>query len=274
MIEEAHEIFFHVGTGKTGSTFLQSRIFPKLKGIHYIPTNRYHKIFEEISQSTSKKLLISREFDRQMEREILHFSKKHPNSTPIIVFRRHDSYIASQYRRFVKNGFKDPFRLFFDLKHNKGFFKHHHLNYKKQVELLRANFDKEPLVFTYEDFSENPISFTKKWSQVLGCTLDENQINWQKKHRSYSEHQLQTIQTLSTKFNLTKRRVFKNNVLHLLWRMFYGGIRYGILYLSFLVPKRKGKLIPEDELTSIRKYYENDWEHIQSIAVPILPQAR
>ena len=56
--------------------------------------------------------------------------------------------------------------------------------------------------------------------------------------------------------------------------MFYGGIRYGILYLSFLVPKRKGKLIPEDELTSIRKYYENDWEHIQSIAVPILPQAR
>ena len=82
MIEEAHEIFFHVGTGKTGSTFLQSRIFPKLKGIHYIPTNRYHKIFEEISQSTSKKLLISREFDRQMEREILHFSKKHPNSHP------------------------------------------------------------------------------------------------------------------------------------------------------------------------------------------------
>ena len=95
------------------------------------------------------------------------FQKKTPQFHPIIVFRRHDSYIASQYRRFVKNGFKDPFRLFFDLK-RKGFFKHHHLNYKKQVELLRANFDKEPLVFTYEDFSENPISFTKKWSQVLG----------------------------------------------------------------------------------------------------------
>ena len=44
--------------------------------------------------------------------------------------------------------------------------------------------------------------------------------------------------------------------------------------LLFLVPKRKGKLIPEDELTSIRKHYEKDWEHIQSIAVPILPQAR
>ena len=273
MIEEAHEIFFHVGTGKTGSTFLQSRIFPKLKGIHYIPTNRYHKIFEEISQSTSKKLLISREFDRQMEREILHFSKKHPNSTPIIVFRRHDSYIASQYRRFVKNGFKDPFRVFFDLKHNKGFFKHHHLNYKKQVELLRANFDKEPLVFTYKDFSENPISFTKKWSQVLGCTLDENQINWQKKHRSYSEHQLQTIQTLTQNSTLPKDGYLKT-----MSCISFGGCFMEVFAMAFytflLVPKRKRKLIPEDELTSIRKHYENDWEHIQSIAVPILPQAR
>ena len=81
MIEEAHEIFFHVGTGKTGSTFLQSRIFPKLKGIHYIPTNRYHKIFEEISQSTSKKLLISRESLTDKWKEKFYIFQK---STPIL----------------------------------------------------------------------------------------------------------------------------------------------------------------------------------------------
>ena len=56
--------------------------------------------------------------------------------------------------------------------------------------------------------------------------------------------------------------------------MFYGSVRYGILYLAFLVPKKKGKLIPKNELTSIRKHYEMDWEYIQSIAVPILPQTR
>ena len=52
------------------------------------------------------------------------------------------------------------------------------------------------------------------------------------------------------------------------------GISFPFFLGTFLVPKKKGKLIPEDELTSIRKHYEKDWEHIQSIAVPILPQAR
>ena len=104
-MSDQYEIYFHVGTGKTGSTFLQARIFPLLKGIHYIPTNRYHKIFLEIEKYSSTKILISREFDQQLEREVKRFSEKHTNTNPIIIFRRHDSYIASQYRRFVKNGF-------------------------------------------------------------------------------------------------------------------------------------------------------------------------
>ena len=122
-------IYFHVGTGKTGSTFLQTRIFPLLKEIYYIPTNRYHKIFQEIEKSSSTKILISREFDQQLEREVKRFSKKYPNTTPIIVFRRHDSYIASQYRRFVKNGFTGNFQTFFDLQNNEGYFKKCDLNY-------------------------------------------------------------------------------------------------------------------------------------------------
>ena len=112
-MSDSSEIYFHVGTGKTGSTFLQARIFPLLNGIYYIPTNRYHKIFQEIEKSSSTKILVSREFDQQLEREVKCFSKKYPNTTPIIVFRRHDSYIASQYRRFVKNGFTGNFQAFF-----------------------------------------------------------------------------------------------------------------------------------------------------------------
>ena len=37
-------IYFHVGISKTGSTFLQQRVFPFLKNIHYIPTRKYFKI--------------------------------------------------------------------------------------------------------------------------------------------------------------------------------------------------------------------------------------
>ena len=57
-------IYFHVGISKTGSTFLQKRVFPKLSKITYIPTNKYHRVFEEIKNSDSNKVLVSREFDR------------------------------------------------------------------------------------------------------------------------------------------------------------------------------------------------------------------
>lgn len=272
MMKNSPEIYFHVGTGKTGSTFLQARIFPLLKGIHYIPTNRYHKIFREIENCQAEKILVSREFDQQLEREVKIFSKKHPNTIPIIVFRRHDSYIASQYRRFVKNGFTGNFQAFFDLQNNKGYFKQTDLNYKRQVALLKKHFTKEPIVFTYEDFKANTQSFADKWSKIMKCSLDKERVDWSRKHTSYSEHQLKVIKQFGSFINLTKRRVFKNSVLHFLWRIYLGSIRYSILHLSFLVPKNTEKLISEEELKTVKKHFQEDWNYIQSITTPTSPQ--
>tara|TARA_B100000900_G_C20597292_1_gene723957 strand:+ start:2925 stop:3752 length:828 start_codon:yes stop_codon:yes gene_type:complete len=265
-MSNSYEIYFHVGTGKTGSTFLQARIFPLLEGIYYIPTNRYHKVFLEIEKCLSNKILVSREFDQQLEREIKRFSKKYPKTTPFIVFRRHDSYIASQYRRFVKNGFTGNFQAFFDLKNNKGYFRQEDLNYKRQIVLLKKYFTKEPVVFNYEELKENPHLFTQKWAEIMGCSLKSEKVNWQKKHTSYSEHQLKFIKQFGKIINLTKRRVFKNNLLHFLWRIYLGSIRYSILHLSFLAPKNNEKLISEEELEAVKTHFLEDWKYIQSIS--------
>ena len=58
---------------------------------------------------------------------------------PIIVFRQHDQYLASQYRRFIKNGFKGEVESFFDVENDVGFFKKIHFNFSYQVEYLRQN---------------------------------------------------------------------------------------------------------------------------------------
>ena len=107
-------IYFHVGTSKTGTTFLQHRVFPKFKNIYYIRAARYRRVFKIINNTNFKKYLASKEFDQQLEREVKIFSDEYPQAQPIIVFRRHDKYIASQYRRFVKNGFTGNFIDFFD----------------------------------------------------------------------------------------------------------------------------------------------------------------
>ena len=52
-------IYFHVGISKTGSTFLQKRVFPRLSKITYIPTNKYYRVFEEIVAFSSQAYVIS-----------------------------------------------------------------------------------------------------------------------------------------------------------------------------------------------------------------------
>ena len=66
------EIYFHVGLAKTGSTFLQKNFFPYLKNIKYISTHDYINSIDIINKTNYKSYLISREFDKQFEREIKH----------------------------------------------------------------------------------------------------------------------------------------------------------------------------------------------------------
>ena len=123
MNSSLQKIYFHVGISKTGSTFLQKSVFPLLSKITYIPTNKYQNIYLEIEKISLGNVLISREFDRQFEKEVFKFSNKYPQSTPIIVLRRHDEYFASQYRRFVKNGFTGGVGDFLNLEDDSGFLK-------------------------------------------------------------------------------------------------------------------------------------------------------
>ena len=263
-------IYFHVGISKTGSTFLQQRVFPILKNIHYIPTRKYHKIDEEISSIKKGNVLVSREFDRQFEREVDSFARNHKNVIPIIVFRRHDQYLASQYRRFVKNGFKYGIKQFFDLDEDLGFFKKIHFNFTHQVNYLKTTFNKEPLVFVYDDFKTNSSNFIQILSSLIGAKVDLNQIDFSTKHGSYNEKQLKIIKTISQGINLQKRRVFKSVILHFIWRFFHATIRYGILYTALLIPRfliSKEPLIDEEYLNQVKSYYAKDWEHIMKIKI-------
>lgn len=257
------KVYFHVGISKTGSTFLQKRVFPFLSKIDYVPTNRYQNIFFEIEKIKSKNILISREFDRQFEIEVVKFSNKYPQSTPIIVLRRHDEYFASQYKRFVKNGFTGGLNDFLDLEDDSGFFKKTHFSFKHQINVLKEHFSKKPIVLFYHDLKSNPKKFIADLCFYTNTTINIESVNFSSKHRSYSEKQLKTIKVVSKYFDLRKRRLFNNTLFHLIWRFYLSIFRYSVLYLSFLVPKflySREPLIDPDYLTKIKDYFNEDWE--------------
>ena len=101
-------------------------------------------------------------------------------------------------------------------------------------------------------------------SQKLNTTLNLNAINFNKKHSSYSEKQLKVIKIIGSVFNLRKRRIFKSELLHLLWRFYHAIFRYSILYGAVLVPNfliSKTPLIDPHYLGRVRKYFEDDWNN-------------
>ena len=260
---EKKNIYFHVGISKTGSTFLQNRVFPKLSKITYIPTNKYHRVFEEIKNCDSNKVLVSREFDRQFEREVTLFSIRHRTATPIIVLRKHEEYLASQYKRFVKNGFKGEIEDFFDLENDKGFFKHLHLSFSYQIKVLKEKFEKDPIVLFYDELKSNPRGFIKCFCSLTLSDIDLEKVNFSKKHISYNEKQLKSIKTVSKYFNLKKRVLFNSPILNLFWRGYQGLFRYGILYLSLFIPSfmySKKPLIDPVYLKKVSKHFKEDWE--------------
>ncbi len=266
------QIYFHVGTAKTGSTFLQNRVFPKLQKIHYIPTNRFKNVFSILAKTSFDKYLISREFDRQMAYEVKKFAAQEPNTQPIIVFRQQHTYAASQYRRVVKNGFQGDFKTFFDLEGNSGFFKRKDFDYCKIVKLLEDSFSQKPLVFLYEDLRANPKAFVQKLAELIHAEINLDAINFNPKHTSYNDQQLKAIYWLAQRINIRKRRVFKSEILHLFWRFFMSSIRYPTLFIAKYLPKSwfsKKDLIPKRELERIKEYYAEDWEACKRLAVKI-----
>ncbi len=257
------EIFFHVGTGKTGSTFLQQRVFPKFKGIYYIHSTRYRHSKKIIRQTNHKRYFLSREFDQQMEKEVKWFASDFRNTTAIIVLRRHDSYIASQYRRFVKNGFTGKFTDFFDLENDNGYFKKRDLDYCGYIKLLEQQFTNKPIVLFYEDMRDDPEKFIAELAKRIDVEVELSKINFSKKHASYSEKQLKGMIRLGKHFNLKKRRIFKNGFLHFLWKLYMGAIRYTVLFFLRILPEntedRDKPLIPPEELRKVKDYYAEDW---------------
>jgi len=152
------QIFLHLGMGKTGTKFLQYKVFPKFKGVCYVQRTRYRKWNRIIPKLDCDRILASNEFDQQMKRECKKLARSFPGAIPILVLRRHGSYIASQYRRFVKNGYRLPFQTFFDLQNDKGYFSIADLSYGKQLSMIEMIFGKAPLLFIYEDIRPIPRS--------------------------------------------------------------------------------------------------------------------
>ena len=271
------EIYFHVGLAKTGSTFLQKNFFPYLKNIKYISTHDYINCIDIINKTNYKSYLISREFDKQFEREIKKFISYFPDTKIIVVFRRHDQWIASQYKRAVKNGWHWDFKNYYNI-NNKGIWKNSDLTYMNKLKIIKKYSKSKPLILKFEELKKDPFNYLNKISNYTNSKYLKTEISLKTVHKSYSEKQLIFLKKFCKIFKKTPPKYYDyqeitldktisntNRIKHWLFYKPWWLLFHLVMYTSLIIPKSlivKNSLINKNDLAEIKKKFKEDWEKV------------
>jgi len=263
------EIYFHVGLGKTGTTFLQHRVFPHFQNVDYLQRGKYHNFKKNIEKNQSDKIFISREFDRQLEREVNRFSNHYPNTKSIIVLRRHDSWIESEYKRYLKSGKNNTFDEFLDLDNDQGNWKKKDVYFFPKIKHLEHKFDHKPLVLFFNDLKKNTWNYIDKFAKYMNASYNKGDINTRIKHKSYNTKQLKIIQKFNQKFMPQGPNYSDIYFIRKIQRWLRMIPRYIVLYSAIFIPDNfvsDKPLIPPSKLQRVREKYSEDWEKCKKYA--------
>ncbi len=271
------EIYFHVGLAKTGSTFLQKNFFPYLKNIKYVSTHDYINSIDIINKTNYKSYLISREFDKQFEREIKKFISYFPDTKIIVVFRRHDQWIASQYKRAVKNGWYLDFKNYYNI-NNKGIWKNSDLTYMNKLKIIKKYSKSKPLILKFEELKKDPFNYLNKISNYTDSKYLKTEISLKNVHKSYSEKQLIFLKKFCKIFKKTPPKYYDyqeitldktirntNRIKHWLLYRPWWLLFHLVMYTSLLIPKSlivKNSLINKNDLAEIKNKFKEDWKKV------------
>ncbi|MDO5509745.1 MAG: hypothetical protein Q4F57_03510 [Weeksellaceae bacterium] len=262
-------IFYHVGLSKTGSTFLQKKVFPYLEDIEYIPTNKYRKFAKLIPETSHNKILVSREFDQQFYIEVKKFAEHYPQAIPIIVLREHSSWALSNFKRFVKNGHPYKFQDFIDIVHDKGHFKKIDFNYSDKIQFLKNHFHNPPLILLYDDLVKNPMMYLETLEAFLHSRYNGNKHELKPNHVSYSEKSLKSVRFCSQYVPFKKKLEVHRQPVGYIYNLYANIVRYSIIHSSKLLPDvwfRPAPLVTESELIRLQDYFREDWNNVCEIA--------
>ncbi len=256
-------IFFHLGIPKAASTYLQLKVFPRLKGLTYY-RKKYFKHFSNIVKKAPPNhspFLFSSEMYNRLEERAEKISKEFPDAGIILVLRRQDRWIKSKYKYYLwKNGNKN-FRDFFDIYNDQGAWQQADLYYQPKIEALEQLFDKQPLILLLDELQHTEGKFLDKLQNYTGTILDKTPKG-QKIKTAFSDHQLILLRDFNKAFPYKKPQHWPRFLkqLHMNLRQ---AVNYLVAFSALIFPNsffRNKVLVPESDLLAIKEAYAEDWE--------------
>ena len=262
--ETGPEVFFHVGSGRAASRWLQERVFPRFRGVRYIPRTRFRQSAKAVRQGGELPVLVSRQLGyRELTPAVEWFSRAAPAARPILILRRHDGWLRSVYLREIKELRYVPFEAFIDLERDQGVRPRSSALFRERIRVLEDHFEHRPLVLFFDQLVADPRGFVRTIADYVGASYDEAAISFRPSNRSYRDRQYRFLREVRRWCPVERReepapaalRWFRVRSRRLAW---HAGVALGRV-----VPERilsADPLFTAEQLARARAFYETDWE--------------
>jgi hypothetical protein len=262
------EIYFHVGLPKTGSTFLQRKVFPKFGNIYFVKKHRFKYYNNILDQGKHNKILFSTELNigkPHTDQKIIKFANRCPDAKTIIVLRRQDKWLRSKYKYHIRKNGTLNFDEFFNFD-NTGKVKLKELNFMSKIEFLQSQFSKPPLIIFQEEIANAPHEIFNLLADEMNATI-EGKISTKKLKSAYNQKQLKRL------LHFNKKHPYKNppqsstKLRRKLYKKYTKLIIHSVAYFAqFLAETKEGELIPAEKLMEVKDYYKEDWNKVLNYA--------
>lgn len=260
-------LLIHVGMHKTGTTFLQSQVFPNLPGVTYVrpgaPLDYYLRL------DMTKPCLISNErlagrlwsTPEQVETSLARLSDIFPNAQVLIGFRGHAGFIVSSYKQYLHQGGILPFHEYFDATHNTGLMNRNQFLYRTRIELIEKYFMRSPFVYLQSDVKGSAPELAERIANLIGAPNPEIKASQSKViNKGVTWWQARALRQMNrlqmSEFNPHGRFRFSNKFARTL-RLYPRAIAQH--WLAWLPD---GRFISAQEEEKIRAEYAEDWEYV------------
>lgn len=262
--QDQPQIFFHLGFPKTGSTFLQRRIFPYIPKIRFFKKHHFRK-YKKLKPRNGEKYFFTYEKDINVKSEMDNIKEKFPeNSYIILVFRPHYNWIVSKYKNYIRKYGHRTFNKYFSTTGQDC-----HLNigpdfYTSTANYAKNLFPERTLLLNYEELKHSPELFMRKIYNFMGLKDEEVFISNKVLKPSFSNNQLLILRKFNDfiQHEKLKTPIKAINAIH---HKFHHFLLHTVAFFARFIPVNTDDF--ENEITSrkdeIEDFFRQDWENMK-----------
>lgn len=196
------EVFFHLGMAKAASTYLQKEIFPFLDGITFLKKHDFWQFREPKKLDPNKRYLFSWEFHEYFDEFIKEISSIYPHARFIYIFRKHEDWIDSKYKYYLKKGGTYSLDSFMENEKDIYKFDKRMLDYSNLVDLIHTHTIHKPLLLNYEDIKNNLPAVIKKIGNYTQSETSQISFSDQFINKSLTNNQLYNLRRINRKLSI------------------------------------------------------------------------